>query len=75
MTLDRAALDLGRGAFAEGQLYVALSRCRRLDDLLLLRPIRPSDLRVSERVRTFGEELRQGVWSRPRQAQLFEGEA
>ena len=75
MTLDRAALDLGRGAFAEGQLYVALSRCRRLDDLLLLRPIRPSDLRVSERERTLGEELRQGVWSRPRQAQLFEGEA
>ncbi len=75
MTLDRAALDLGRGAFAEGQLYVALSRCRRLDDLLLLRPIRPSDLRVSERVRAFGEVLRQGVLGRPRQAQLFQGEA
>ena len=75
MTLSRAALDLGRGAFAEGQLYVALSRCRRLDDLLLLRPIRPSDLRVSERVRAFGEVLRQGVLGRPRQAQLFQGEA
>ncbi len=66
MTLDKVALDLGRGAFAEGQLYVALSRCRRLDDLLLLRPIRRDDLRVSQPVRAFQELLRSGELALPR---------
>ena len=71
MTLEEMAIDLGRGAFADGQLYVALSRCRRLDDVLLLRPIEESDLHVADAVRRFEAELRTGRLSRPVQPALL----
>ncbi|MEZ3160766.1 AAA family ATPase [Microbacterium sp. BWT-B31] len=45
-TYDRAIIDLGTGAFAPGQTYVALSRLTSLDGLYLTRPLRPSDIRV-----------------------------
>ncbi|GAB5539680.1 MAG: helix-turn-helix domain-containing protein [Salibacteraceae bacterium] len=38
LTFDRAIIDVGR-AFAPGQVYVALSRLRSLDGLMLLTPI------------------------------------
>jgi ATP-dependent exoDNAse (exonuclease V) alpha subunit len=44
LTLDRAYIDLGRGTFAHGQAYVALSRCRTLDSLAFARSLRPSDI-------------------------------
>ena len=44
LTLDRAYIDLGRGTFAHGQAYVALSRCQSLEGLALARPLRPHDI-------------------------------
>jgi ATP-dependent DNA helicase PIF1 len=44
LTLDKAYIDLGRGTFAHGQAYVALSRCRTLEGLALARPLRPTDI-------------------------------
>ncbi|WOQ69573.1 AAA family ATPase [Microbacterium limosum] len=50
---DRAVIDLGSGAFAPGQTYVALSRLTSLDGLYLSRPLRPSDIRVDPDVQRF----------------------
>jgi ATP-dependent exoDNAse (exonuclease V) alpha subunit len=52
-TLSAARIDLGQRAFAPGQVYVALSRCRRLKDLSLSRPIVPRDVFCDERVKAF----------------------
>ncbi|HRR07715.1 MAG TPA: AAA family ATPase [Rhodothermales bacterium] len=43
-TFDKVAIDLDRGAFTHGQTYVALSRCRTFEGILLTRPIRSSDV-------------------------------
>ena len=57
-TLDNVFLDLGRGIFAPGQLYVALSRCRTIEGLQLRRPIQKKDVKVDERIKRFYQLLR-----------------
>lgn len=54
-TFDRVIIDLGRGAFAHGQTYVALSRCRTLEGVVLRQPITHRDLLTDERVIDFYE--------------------
>ena len=44
LSLDKVYIDLGRGTFAHGQAYVALSRCRTMEGLALARTLRPSDI-------------------------------
>ena len=44
LSLDKVYIDLGRGTFAHGQAYVALSRCRTLEGLALARPLKPTDI-------------------------------
>ena len=43
LTFDKAVIDAGN-AFASGQVYVALSRCRSLEGLVLLSKINPSSI-------------------------------
>jgi len=57
-TFDRAIIDLGRGAFEFGQTYVALSRCRTLDGIILKRMLKPSDIMVDPRIIEFYETQR-----------------
>ena len=43
LTFDRAVVDVN-AAFAAGQVYVALSRCRTLEGLTLTEPLRPGSV-------------------------------
>ena len=52
-TFEKVFLDLGAGAFAEGQTYVALSRCKTLEGLRLASPLMLDDVFVNENVRKF----------------------
>jgi ATP-dependent DNA helicase PIF1 len=52
-TLERVVVDLSGGTFADGQLYVALSRCTSLNGLVLRRDVAPKDLKVDQRIRRF----------------------
>jgi ATP-dependent DNA helicase PIF1 len=57
LTLDALTLNLGEGAFAEGQTYVALSRARTIDGIALTRPISMRDVRTDPVVVEFYREL------------------
>jgi len=56
LTLDSVELDLGRGCFASGQAYVALSRCKRLETLTLTEPLTVNDVIIDQRVIEFYNE-------------------
>jgi ATP-dependent DNA helicase PIF1 len=57
-TFDRVIIDLGGGAFESGQTYVALSRCRRLEGIYLIKPITPRDIIVDPVVVEFYDNMR-----------------
>ncbi len=60
-TFDHALVDLGNGAFASGQTYVAVSRCRTRQGLRLARPIRESDVLVDPQILALYEEIGKSV--------------
>lgn len=56
-TFDRVLVDLGGGAFEHGQTYVALSRCRSLEGVVLRHPLRQRDILVDEQVVDYYQQL------------------
>lgn len=53
LTFDRINIDLGYNAFAHGQSYIAISRCRTLEGVTFSRPFRKSDIIIDKRVAEF----------------------
>ena len=58
LTFDRAIIDV-HAAFAFGQVYVALSRCKSLDGLTLKTPISSQMIKSDTEVVTFCDNARQ----------------
>ena len=54
-TFDKVIIDMGKGAFEHGQTYVALSRCRTLDGIVLKRPLKMRDILTDEKIVQFYE--------------------
>lgn len=57
LTFDNVNINLGRGAFTAGQLYVAFSRCRTIEGIRLEVPIKQSDFITDRRVVSFYDSL------------------
>lgn len=57
-TFEKVIIDMGKGAFAFGQSYVALSRCKTLNGIVLKKPFKPNDIRVDPRIIDFYESFR-----------------
>ena len=56
-TFEKVILDLGRGTFAYGQLYVALSRCTTLEGIVLKQPIERRHVLLDASVRDFFQSI------------------
>jgi ATP-dependent DNA helicase PIF1 len=57
LTFDNVIIDMGAGAFVHGQLYTALSRCRKLSGIVLKRKIQEKDVIEERRLREFMDGL------------------
>lgn len=60
LTFDKAIID-AQGAFTHGQVYVALSRCRSLEGLVLSSPITSDSIKRDLRVDDFNRSSEQRV--------------
>jgi hypothetical protein len=56
LTFDKAIID-ARSSFAHGQVYVALSRCRTLEGLILSTPLTTQSIKNDNTVRGFTRQI------------------
>ncbi|MDE1900738.1 MAG: AAA family ATPase [Alphaproteobacteria bacterium] len=54
-TFDRVTIDIGAGAFAAGQVYVALSRCTSFEGITLTTPLQRRHIQTDPRIHAFME--------------------
>lgn len=59
-SFDKVSIDMHKGAFAHGQLYVALSRCRSLEGISMHTQVSLADLCFDERVKIFIDAIKAG---------------
>ena len=59
LTFDNVKIDLGTGTFANGQLYTALSRCKSMEGLSLVRRIKLTDIIKDHRISDFNMLINQ----------------
>lgn len=57
-TYERVIIDIGQGAFAHGQVYVALSRCKSLEGIFLKREIFKEDIIVDPCIVNFMKKVK-----------------
>jgi GTPase SAR1 family protein len=56
-TFEKVIIDLGNGAFAHGQTYVALSRCKTLNGIKLKKLIKQKDIILDDKVVNFIKQM------------------
>ena len=70
LTFEKAVID-AQSAFAHGQTYVALSRCKSLEGLVLTQKIPPSAIICDERIGRFNRKIEE---DQPDEQELFQSE-
>jgi hypothetical protein len=58
LTFEKAIID-ANSAFAHGQVYVALSRCKTLEGLVMSTPIAPQSIKSDSKIAFFTREIEQ----------------
>ncbi len=75
LTFEHAIID-AQASFAHGQVYVALSRCKSLEGLILSSPISSESIKSDETIHTFNEATKEvelnesGLNAAKRQSQI-----
>ena len=57
-TFDKVIIDLGKGAFESGQTYVALSRCKTFEGIVLANPVTPRDIILDDRITMYYGQIK-----------------